>query len=65
MNINSNGKSRFEGYEGPQSWEETVKIIAKEGIGKVQYVQHCDKAPVNKKRLDGKEMLQLWQAVAA
>ena len=54
----------FGGNTGPQSWDETVKLIAKQGIGKVQYVQHYDKTPVNYKRLDGKEMLRLWQAVA-
>jgi hypothetical protein len=55
----------FEGHTGPQSWNETVELIAKHGIGKIQYVQHCDKDPKNYKRLTGKEMLSLWQAVAA
>jgi hypothetical protein len=53
------------GHTGPQSWIETVKLIAERGIGKVQYIQHCDKNPKNYKRLTGKEVLSVWQAVAA
>jgi hypothetical protein len=62
------GGKRFwglEGNTGPQSWDETVKTIAEKGIGKVQYVRHYDKTPTNYKRLDGKEMLRLWQSVAS
>ncbi len=54
----------FGGNEGPQSWGQTVELIAKHGIKKVQYVQHYDKDPKNYRRLTGKEMLSLWQAVA-
>ena len=55
----------FDGHKGPLSWAEAVQLIADKGIRKVQYVQHLDKAPVNTKRLDGNEMLRLWQAVAS
>lgn len=61
------GKKRYWGFDGnagPQSWNETVNLILERGIAEVEYIQHYDKMPVNYKRLDGKEMLFLWQAVA-